>query len=356
MAGVVGVAPTRRPGRAGVEIMGRRGGFTLVELLVVIAVIGLLMGLLFSAVQSAREAARRTQCQSNLRQIGLAAIHFESAHRRLPSGGWGYQWQGYADIRSAAGQPGSWTFSLLPFLEQSSLYHLGSYHGSPTRRNEDLRQRLRTPVPVYNCPSRRGGELRGFDPDCPSCPEPIGTTAPLAGTVRGDYAANAGDGAPDFNRLSHWPIAYPGPADLHEAQHLTRTRQWPEPPGDWTGVSWLGRGVRLAEITAGTSHVILFGEKYVMRDAYTDGSDWGDNEPLYGGFNNDNHRGTHPHWRLMRDAIGQMSIGSFGSAHASGVNFVMVDGSIRHVPYSIDALAYRQLGNRRSRPPVVVLP
>ena len=324
-----------------------RLGFTLVELLVVISIIGVLIGLLAPAVQAAREAARRIQCRSNLKQLGLAALNFESSQRQLPSGGWGYQWQGFADLSSAASQPGSWTFSLLPYLEQSPLYHLGSYRSPASQLDQALQQRLSSPVPVYNCPSRRGGEVQQFDPSCLSCPLPIGVSTPLPGTVRNDYAANVGDGAPDPNELDNWPINFWGPADAAEASLLTRSNRWPQPPGDWSGVSWLRRGVRLAELIDGTSHVFLFGEKYIMRDAYHNGTDWGDNEPLYGGFNNDNHRSTHPHWPLMRDKRGEMSIGSFGSAHGSGVNFVLADGSVHQIAYTIDSHVYRYLGNRR---------
>lgn len=121
----------------------RRRGFTLVELLVVIAIIGLLIALLLPAVQAAREAARRTQCQSNLRQIGLALHNYQTTVGTFPP----------ASILpiGATFEPWSAHARLLPFLEQQALANLVDFkRDAEFTANPEL---ARTRVPIYLCPS-----------------------------------------------------------------------------------------------------------------------------------------------------------------------------------------------------------
>ncbi len=320
-----------------------RHALTLVELIVVISIIGVLVGMLLPAIYAAREAARVATCKNNLKQIGLAMHAFSDSQRRFPGGGWGYNWQGFSDIGGDLGQPGAWTFSLLPFIEQPSLYHTAIYISTNSLRDAELRKRIVVPVAIYNCPSRRSPET--FAVNCTSCGTPLGIVGRIEATTRSDYAANIGDGAPGSN-LGFWPLDFAGPFDLEESRLLTRLGKWPQPPIDWTGISYLRIGVRLAGVTDGLSNVIMIGEKYVDRREYRSGKDWGDNEVMFSGFNNDNHRSTNPVWKYSRDRSGMMSIGSFGSAHTSG-NFVLCDGSVHTFSYDIDTVTFRLLGNRR---------
>jgi len=114
----------------------RRSGFTLVELLVVITIIGILIALLLPAVQAAREAARRMQCSNNLKQMGLAIHNYMSSHREyFPSGSPG------------PGKHGLFTH-MLPFLEQKTVYDDIDWSVYPNESGH-----FYTQIPPYVCPT-----------------------------------------------------------------------------------------------------------------------------------------------------------------------------------------------------------
>jgi prepilin-type N-terminal cleavage/methylation domain-containing protein/prepilin-type processing-associated H-X9-DG protein len=130
-------------------------GFTLVELLVVIAIIGVLVALLLPAVQAARESARKMQCNSQLRELGQAALTFESAKKRFPG------WQEIVARDSSApiavikngdpkNKPAGWTVLLLPYLDQNTLYD--AWDDQSVASTD---QRLVQFLPIYSCPSRQ---------------------------------------------------------------------------------------------------------------------------------------------------------------------------------------------------------
>jgi len=124
----------------GAKVVTNRRAFTLIELLVVIAIIAILIALLLPAVQAAREAARQASCRNNLKQIGLAIMNYDSAHRALPLGAILYN-AGDADsncgggaARSGPGAPRDFTMLtlILPFMEQGAAYNAVTSNSGPT--------------------------------------------------------------------------------------------------------------------------------------------------------------------------------------------------------------------------------
>ncbi len=315
-----------------------RTAFTLVELLVVIAIIAMLVTLLLPAVQAAREAARRTACINHLKQLGLAILNHEGAHGHFPTNGWGYQWVGDPDRGFAEDQPGGWIFNVLPFIEESSVHGLAAdFPPLSEEKRQATRRMISTPLSVFNCPSRRPAEL--FDLPTSSLPhfrEPL-YSARLERVARSCYAINAGDIYTD-------PSPPAGPSNYEASV----SDQWVDIYGQIeeiaTGISFPSSTVRLSQITDGTSHTYMVGEKYINPDWYRNGDDPGDNESMYMGSNGDINRWS---FKLPRaDTPGFSDWQIWGSAHVTGFQMALCDGSVRTVSYDINRDDHRRLGNR----------
>ncbi len=210
----------------------RRSGFTLVELLVVIAIIGILVGLLLPAVQAAREAARRMQCSNNLKQMGLAALNYESAHRAFPA-----RQAGSGAIRAQLQRMRMSGFAtMLPFLEQNALW---DQIQANQRRNpwHGWFQNNGGHLSMYSCPSDPGsGQLR----------DPNNRTA--RGTI--SYAFCAGD---NYARSAWTDKAERDNTALSYQQPVIRTR----------GIFGRHDYTKIGAISDGTSNTLAFSERRV---------------------------------------------------------------------------------------------
>lgn len=279
-------------------------GFTLLELVIVLAVLFVLVAITISAVQAAREAARNTSCASRLRELATAVTAYESVRGVVPSNGgfsrnslistssglqshiWTIDYSTNFEMKwgignpvgnDSGGQAGSWAYSVLPYVEQQNAFQQVQF---------STRQHL------YLCPTRiRENALPPVD-DAFGSYQGGGFS-----WCKTDYAGNS--------------YCFPNNPDVF----------------------------RMRDCVDGLSNTIMLGEKAFDPIVQT-ASSWYWDEPLFsGGSKGTARRGT----KLLRDGIGIEFKDNWSSGHLSGVNFVLFDSSIRFLAFETDRLVFREL-------------
>ncbi len=327
---------TRRSIHGGSRTAGRSRGFTLVELLVVITIIGILMSLLLPAVQAARAAAQKAACMNNLHQIGLAALAHEHQYGWFPTGGWGAKWAGDPNQGYGVKQPGGFFYNLLPFIDQANLWAYGQTGQSATT----MLQAAQMPVVVYNCASRRplgtlpAGSGVSF----------VNMSGVSSGTklARCDYAVNGGDGDKGAG-----PSTQAGPTSVSSGQSQSFWNTYFSGGTQYNGICAPHSQVKAGAITRGMSYLMLAGEKYLNPDNYLNGIDPGDNSTWDMGFDVNNIRWAGTTFVPTQDTPGvAATAGTFGSTHVDGFGMAFCDGSVRNLNFTIDPVMYGYLANR----------
>lgn len=282
--------------------------FTLVELLVAIAIIGVLVGLFLPAVQAAREASRHAQCSNNLRQIGLAFQMYHDTYRAFPN-----------NPHDAAFVSSSSFVSILAHLEQSGNFERYNFN----RPNTDpVNQRVVSQrIPVYLCPSAAFGRDVPSQAGCDANNRAPGTYAVCTGS--GDPWGTFATGAPNNGVIVN-----------------------------------IGSGrTRMADIIDGTSHTFLVGESdwnmpdYLFSSGPCAGQQrwgftyWSSPYPTSTGFTT---RGPFNPKRINGNPL---LLASFRSDHPGGVNMLFADGHVSFVAEAVSPIVLNAHATRNGDEP-----
>jgi prepilin-type N-terminal cleavage/methylation domain-containing protein len=308
----------------------RRSGFTLIELLVVIAIIGILVALLLPALTMVQEAARRTQCESNLKQIGVAISCFHQTFDRFPNN------------RRACDYI-TWCAELWPYLEQSGMKNEWNVTQGYYGQTQEVRSYQ---VSVYFCPTRRGPPSVSRDGDASKNNDPH-----VPGAL-GDYAGNMGDSSV-LNDKPEDPLNtsdYPTGIFVYSGGSEDSTSSACKTIGDLSQIRPIYQ-VAQKDVTDGLSHTICVGEKQVPF-SWLGYQRAGDNSIYNPDYKNAIGRfGGGPYHGLALKKDGerfpQRTKERFGSWHSGICNFLLCDGSVRAMDNSADLALLGKLCNRR---------
>jgi prepilin-type processing-associated H-X9-DG protein/prepilin-type N-terminal cleavage/methylation domain-containing protein len=345
--------PDAAPAREG--LMRRpRAGFTIVEILVVVAIVGLLVGLLLPAVQVAREAARRMQCASNLRQISLAAANHVAIAGRFPLGSESRRWDARPNFPH---QYFRWSVlaHLAPYYEETDLLrsldlsvplYIGLTPDAIAPQNKPI---VKLTVPLFLCPSdRRGPVSELFGPtNYSGC-----TGSGLDGTpfeTDGMFFVNSGVGPENVTDGLSKTAAF-SESILGDGPTQTSDRAFAKPDTAYAFVmrspltdaacraaaTWNYTDVRGFSWANGEYRTTLYNHAGRPNDPTIDCigvvMNTSDKARMYAGYG----------WRAAR------------SRHGGGVNVAMADGSVRFVADAVDAAVWQAAATRAGGEPLAL--
>lgn len=317
-------------------------GFTLVELLVVIAIIGVLVALLLPAVQAAREAARRTQCQNNLKQIGLALQSYHDVRKAIPPS-------------RVPCHHGTWAVFLWPFLEQAAVAERWldgkAYYAQP-KENTDVQ------LAGYLCPSRRSGRQLSIFYNGQGDARPQSESNHIPGGLS-DYACSIGDGI-DYTGDGDPEDTPPDDTGIPNGAFVSGTASqcFGFSPKDQYFEGDYKSKTSFKKVTDGLSNTIFIGEKHVCAPC-PDSSGFLTVENGFGKkeyddnsiYNPDFHR-TFARYGGPESPLattGQESLpphSNFGSWHPGVCYFTLGDSSVRGINDGIDPIVLGYLCNK----------
>ena len=331
------------------------GGFTLVELLVVISIIALLIGLLLPAVQSAQEAGRRTQCVNNLKQIMAAMVSYESVYRSLPPGRMGCDaYSGGPCVNSQGGslqgaqRPGTSAFlAVLPQLDSVPLYNSfaplanGAVYPAISDvttsgwNNAAITAALLTRPTVFVCPS--------------DVARPTANTPLSPSTTTSSYALVLGELGANQIVDQNGNVLHPSADELHLKYYNN-------------GPFIYRLAHRTADVRDGLSNTMFIGETI---DGHLPASMncWPLSVAYLASMRSTNNKlNPRPDDETvvpitvtnsgLSGVDGQAAGGCFASRHPSGANFAFGDGHVRYVANSIDFPTYQALSTIAGSEPI----
>jgi prepilin-type N-terminal cleavage/methylation domain-containing protein/prepilin-type processing-associated H-X9-DG protein len=305
----------------------RRRGFTLVELLVVLAILAVLIGLLLPAVQKVREAAARLQCASNLKNLGLASHNYHSDHGTFPPGAVGPigpLFPRYLQLK----HHGLGTY-LLPYLEQQAL--AGQYRWDVSWFDPPNQPAVNTQLKIWQCPSARPNRITNGSLPTVTPPNEVlynGTAA------CGDYAGMS----QVYAELARRGLIDPPGGPLNDS-------------GNYEGVFPANGTRRLQDICDGTSTTILMAEcagrpqlwqgRKPVPNVWLTGGPWASRNLLWGrGATPD---GTAFHGPCAINCTNDREVYSF---HTGGANVMFADGSVHFLKAGLSIRVFARLATR----------